>query len=487
MEIKDRIFQESEIGNNREEYKRLIKKRRDYETENKMNKEKRNNLKLTLEKNIKVKSFLKKLMLKFISNTQVNEFRDLQSMLTSLSNDKRELEVKTKKYHECFNSIIKENEVNSQELFTLSNELEKTKLMMISQDDKILELEAKIAEMEILKQKNEKARSPFTKSLIYVRHNNFEDNTNSPRGLINSDKKSIHSSHNSKNHHRSTSERNALLHHKYNHCHNNINNVLNNKRSNVLLLSNQNSNDSNLNNRINMNYASKIPTITAFIQGEEIYSHDSTLAKTISNLKYNLAVNRNTKIVNMSPSKSPSMRDTKLSDSLLKLQMNKKITPSTLIGNINYKGIHKNGIKDSHSLSNLHMKTSSKDKYNNLNPCLNSDNIDIQKHFQPCISPTKKITFGISTEPSMNRNSKWSNRCQKKREGSHSSNNGEFSSSCKNETHIINTSGMLNNININSNIINNNNEEESEEKICDSNLPKKHVKNKTSNVKLNEK
>lgn len=434
-------------------------------------------------------------MVKFISNTQVNEFKDLQAMLTSLSNDKRELEVKTKKYHDCFNSIVKENEINSKDLFTLSNELEKTKLLISSQDNKISELEAKIAEIEIMKQKKDKTKSPYTKSLICSRYNNFDDNTNSPRGRMNSDKKSTHSSHNSKNHHRSTSERNTFQHNHHHHTHkNNINknsnNVLNSKRGNLLMLSNPSSNDSNMSNRININFASKIPTITAFIQGEEIYTHDSTLANTISNLKYNLAVNKNTKMANLSPSKSPSPKDAKLSESILKSQMNKLMTPSsTSIWHINNIGIHKKGIKDSHSLSNLHKKSCSKDNTIIINSCLNNDNYDYNKQYQPCISPTKKISFGIATEPSMNRNSKWSHRRQKRRGGSHSSNNGDFSSSCKNENHIVNTSGMLNSNNNNNNNKNNNiNDEEIDDKNCnDNNSIKNHIRNKTSNIKTNGK
>ena len=58
-----------------------------------------------LQKNKQRKSFLKKLFIKFISNTQINENKDFQNGYQSLINEKKELELKAQKYRECFNSI----------------------------------------------------------------------------------------------------------------------------------------------------------------------------------------------------------------------------------------------------------------------------------------------------------------------------------------------------------------------------------------------
>ena len=67
-----------------DEISRLTKEKRKYimslDTENKEIEKNRT----ALHKNLKMKAFLKKVLIKFISNTQINECKDLQNMYTSL-------------------------------------------------------------------------------------------------------------------------------------------------------------------------------------------------------------------------------------------------------------------------------------------------------------------------------------------------------------------------------------------------------------------
>ena len=400
-----------------DEISRLTKEKRKYimslDTENKEIEKNRT----ALHKNLKMKAFLKKLLIKFISNTQINECKDLQNMYTSLSNEKRELELKTKKYQEYFNSILKEKEKKTQEIFQLTNELEKTKLLLQSRDKKISELESKISKMES-KNRNifsKQFQSPLTKSML-----NFIDDCDSRSS----------STKEQKIHHRSTSIKN-LSH--YSNSNSNVNN-------------NFSSNNAN-NNFISINLNSKIPTITAFIKGDEIYSNDVALANSISNLKYNLTVK--------TTSKSPKQKNGSKNRS-----QEHKITPSTSLAKKTRKKEPLS--KESFSLANLRGKKKSNGVPNeilddklffqnkNFTHASNSNSNNKttksgQKVYHGYISPIKKVNLDrenqANTEPSTNKKAGANNNNNSKNNKHNNMQSLEHMINAK-ELHIINTSSL---------------------------------------------
>ena len=207
-----------------------------------------------LKKNKQRKSFLKKLFLKFISNTQINENKDFQNSYQSLINEKKELELKAQKYRECFNSILKEKEQKTQEIFHLSNEIEKTKFIINTKDKEILEIEKRIKEIEINNEellKDYNHQSPTVRSMISFIEE-FEHHTKKRENSV---------KENSRFHHRSDSTKN---------------------------LTSINGSEVNGNNYLTINLNQQVPTITAFINDGDIYSHDNSLINNISKLRYNL-------------------------------------------------------------------------------------------------------------------------------------------------------------------------------------------------------
>ena len=180
----------------KEELTRLTKEKKKIESTIQDANEEIEKQKVKLQKNTKTKSFLKKSLVKFISNTQIGECKEVQGMLTRLSNEKRELEIKTQKYQEYFNSVLKEKEKKTHEIFQLTNELEKTKLLLQVKDKNISELESKINEIQSQNSHlfNKPYQSPLTKSML-----NFIDDC---------DSRSSSKEHQHKIHHRSTSIKN---------------------------------------------------------------------------------------------------------------------------------------------------------------------------------------------------------------------------------------------------------------------------------------
>lgn len=101
---------------------------------------------------------LKKLLLKFISNTQVKEMKDLHESYTYLENEKRELETKNKKYQEFLSTVLKEKEEKDQRINDLTKELERTKRLLADKDKKLNETERRLREKEAV-ERVEKKRS----------------------------------------------------------------------------------------------------------------------------------------------------------------------------------------------------------------------------------------------------------------------------------------------------------------------------------------
>ena len=238
---------------NKNERERLNTERNNFQNELDSTNIEIKNYSQILQKNKQRKSFLKKLFLKFISNTQINENKDFQNGYQSLINEKKELELKAQKYRECFNSILKEKESKTQEIFHLTNEIEKTKFLISSRDTEIIELEKKIREIEINNEdllKDYNHQSPTVRSMISF----IEEFENHSKKRENSVKE------NNRFHHRSDSTKNLTS----------ING------------------SENGNNYLTINLIQQVPTITAFINDGDIYSHDNSLINSISKLRFNL-------------------------------------------------------------------------------------------------------------------------------------------------------------------------------------------------------
>ena len=238
---------------NKNERERLNTERNNFQNELDSTNIEIKNYSQILQKNKQRKSFLKKLFIKFISNTQINENKDFQNGYQSLINEKKELELKAQKYRECFNSILKEKESKTQEIFHLTNEIEKTKFLISSRDTEIIELEKKIREIEINNEdllKDYNHQSPTVRSMISF----IEEFENHSKKRENSVKE------NNRFHHRSDSTKNLTS----------ING------------------SENGNNYLTINLIQQVPTITAFINDGDIYSHDNSLINSISKLRFNL-------------------------------------------------------------------------------------------------------------------------------------------------------------------------------------------------------
>lgn len=105
------------------------------------NEKEKTKIQLSLEKNEKIKILLKKLLFKFISNTQMKEIKELKEKYTTMLNEKQELEIKNKKYQEFLATVMKEKEEKSQKIFEISNELEKMKRLLQLRDKRAKNLE----------------------------------------------------------------------------------------------------------------------------------------------------------------------------------------------------------------------------------------------------------------------------------------------------------------------------------------------------------
>ena len=238
---------------NKNERERLNTERNNFQNELDSTNIEIKNYSQILQKNKQRKSFLKKLFIKFISNTQINENKDFQNGYQSLINEKKELELKAQKYRECFNSILKEKESKTQEIFHLTNEIEKTKFLISSRDTEIIELEKKIREIEINNEdllKDYNHQSPTVRSMISFIEE-FEQHSKKRENSV---------KENNRFHHRSDSTKNLTS----------ING------------------SENGNNYLTINLIQQVPTITAFINDGDIYSHDNSLINSISKLRFNL-------------------------------------------------------------------------------------------------------------------------------------------------------------------------------------------------------
>jgi kinesin family protein 18/19 len=239
---------------NKNERERLNTERNNFQNELDSTNIEIKNYSQILQKNKQRKSFLKKLFIKFISNTQINENKDFQNGYQSLINEKKELELKAQKYRECFNSILKEKENKTQEIFHLNNEIEKAKFLLKTRDKEISDLEKKIKEIEINNEellKDFNHQSPTMRSMMSF----IEEFENHSKKRENSVKE------NNRFHHRSDSTKN---------------------------LTSINGSEVNGNNYLTINLNQQVPTITAFINDGDIYSQDNSLINSICKLRFNL-------------------------------------------------------------------------------------------------------------------------------------------------------------------------------------------------------
>ena len=80
----------------------------------------------------------------------MKEIKELQENYTTMLNEKKELEVKNKKYQEFLAAVMKEKEEKSQKIFEISNELEKMKRLLHVRDKRAKDLEKKLHNMEYI-------------------------------------------------------------------------------------------------------------------------------------------------------------------------------------------------------------------------------------------------------------------------------------------------------------------------------------------------
>jgi len=254
---------------NEEETKILVKEKEDLEKIIKDNDKEKEEIGTSLEKNLKLKKLFKELLIKFISNTQIKEIKDLREAYISIENDKKELELKNKKYQEFLNSVLKEKDQYEKRLNELTRELEQTRKNLADKEKKLSDADKKIRDLDYLL-KNQLNQS--TKQTRYNDHSRISSISrkyfsNKEVSHRNIPKKKIHSS----------------------------GNILNNSRK----FSVNSVNRGITNNYININVTSKIPRVTAILQDGNLittsvsnidFSHNSTA---ITKLKKNLNVDLN--------------------------------------------------------------------------------------------------------------------------------------------------------------------------------------------------
>ena len=129
--LKQKNVDMKKINEDIENYKKIIED----------NEKEKIKIQSSLEKNEKIKTLLKKLLFKFISNTQMKEINELKEKYTTMLNEKQELEVKNKKYQEFLATVMKEKEEKSQKIFEISNELEKMKRLLTLREKRAKNLE----------------------------------------------------------------------------------------------------------------------------------------------------------------------------------------------------------------------------------------------------------------------------------------------------------------------------------------------------------
>ena len=117
----------------------------------------------------KIKQLLKNILIKFISSSEKGTPSNILNKLNSISNEKRELIIKTKKYQEYYESMQKENEKKKAEISQLKLDIKKTKNLIETHERNISNYEAKIKDLnKNIKISNflKKHQSPLSKNLI---------------------------------------------------------------------------------------------------------------------------------------------------------------------------------------------------------------------------------------------------------------------------------------------------------------------------------
>jgi hypothetical protein len=194
----------------------------------------------------------------------MKEIKDLQKAYTGVINDKRELEVKNKKYQEFLSTVLKEKEEKDTKIFELSKELEKMKKNLNEKDKKILDSDKKIRELE-LKIKENKLSQNQNKSL----QQNNKSKDASVRRRIFFDDTEVR-----------TSTRKYFT-------------------GNSSEKRNNRSNKPSAASTINVDLSSKIPIVTAFLHGGNIYSHTSGNVNSLSYGNIHSVSNSNNPIINL--------------------------------------------------------------------------------------------------------------------------------------------------------------------------------------------
>lgn len=210
-------------------------------------------------------SKLKKLLFKFITNTQMKEIKELQENYTSMNNEKRELEIKNKTYQEYLSAVIKEKEEKLNKISEVAKELKQSKQILLDKQKRVKELQKRLNKMDCnidnssIPYKgriNALSLEPLKKASIKKLIKYFDD----------CDIKTFFPSRLRKER-RATSRSGKRINHK-----------------------------SITNNFISINLNQNIPIVTAYIQGGDIFTKEhqlNNINKEINDLKTNLRLNNN--------------------------------------------------------------------------------------------------------------------------------------------------------------------------------------------------
>ena len=234
------------------------------------NEKERERIQISLERNIKIKNILRKLLLKFISNTQVREIKDLHEAYNVLQNENRELDIKNKKYQEYLQTVLKEKE-------ELTQLLEREKKFNIENVHKIKDLTKKLNAREKIDRTEKRRRNTRSsygykvnallsnravsssnirvKSSIYKDRDRDEDNNNGNTDYLEGGNLPIY---------KSLQQQKVMKQPKM-------------RNSNNLLLNNTISN-----NYININLTSKTPKVTTYLTNKENIKNEKEGKDTLS-------------------------------------------------------------------------------------------------------------------------------------------------------------------------------------------------------------
>lgn len=227
------------------------------------NEKEKNAIQLSLDQNIKVKSLLKKLLFKFISNTQMKEIKELKENYSSMLNEKRELEIKNKTYQEYLSAVMKEKEEKLKKISEVSKELKLSKQILFAKQNREKELQKKLNHLDCYPE-NTRISNQGRINVLSFESLKKTSIKNLSKYFDDCDIRTFFPSRLKKEERATSRSRKRIINKPANH------------------------------NFISINLNQNIPTVTAYIQGGDIFTKKSQLnnsKKEIKDLRNNLQLN----------------------------------------------------------------------------------------------------------------------------------------------------------------------------------------------------